>query len=710
MISIKGLWPLLLPVLLLVPGITGFPYPSSEAQYSDISVTHYPNAVFLQQSIYKYSQIPLWSPTILSGYPFPANPLSGLWYPPGWLALLMPLPLGFNVVAIFHLLLAGLGMYLLIRQLGKSHEAALFGAIAFEALPKVFAHYGAGHITMLYAISLIPWLLLTELRRQKEKGSFWVRQPGIFLALIVLADPRWGVYAGLFWLAFALSGNHKNWRQFGLGHVGQLLLAFALSSTLLLPLLEYSQLSTRAHLAAADLLAYSFPFAGLLGLLAPQFGGFHEWIIYSGVIVLLLALSAAMRTKKASLDWFWIITVVICIIFSLGENIPVLRFFAGLPGFSLLRVPPRILPIVGFCLIILAVTTIDALLGNNLDQRSWRRARLGIVAIIGLQVGLFLAIWAFARQFPLNYLVGFALSMLFLIALSSLANKKISRQSFWALLVALALLDLGIMDASLFATREKNRVLAESGEVAAFLAQEPGQFRVYSPSYSISQQTAAEYGLELADGVDPLQLQAYADFMQLATGIQSDGYSVTLPAIGNDPSRDNEGTKPDTARLAMLNVGFVASEFAIDVPGLELIDRFGKTYLYLLIENHPRAFIENKPDSTVSIKHWTPNRITLSAEGPGLLVLSEIMYPGWTAWVDGQQADIESYQDILRSVQLADGGHEVIFEFRPFSVFVGILICLAAIALLGILSRFKEKIEAPIGAPLRMFQSGPDDL
>lgn len=685
-ITFKLVWPLLIPVLLLFPGIFDFPYPSQQSAFaniSDLSVSHYPNALFLQRSTLEYGQIPLWSPTILSGYPFAANPLSGLWYPPGWLALLRPLPFGFNFVAILHLLLAGLGMYLLIRQLGRSHEAALFGAIAFEALPKVFAHYGAGHITMLYAISMTPWLLLTELRRQKGEGSLWLRQPGIFLALIVLADPRWVVYAGLFWLAFSLFGNSRDWRKFGFGNFRQVLLAFALASPLLLPLLEYSQLSTRALLATADLLAYSFPFAGLLGLLAPQFGGFHEWIIYSGVIVLLLAFIAAIRTKKHRLDWFWIVAFVACVIFSLGENIPGINILIGLPGLSLLRVPPRILPIAGFCLIMLAAAAIDALLGNNLDQLSWRRARLGIVAIIGLQAGLGLPIWGFAGQVPVNYLVGFALSMVFLIAVSAFANKKIGQRSFWVLLVALILLDLGSMDASLFTNKDKNAVLAEGSQVAAFLAQQPGQFRVYSPSYSIPQQTAAEYGLELADGVDPLQLQSYADFMQTATGIKNEDYSVTLPAIGNDPSNDNQGARPDVARLALLNVGFVASEFEISVPGLELINKFGTTYLYKLKANHPRAFIENKPDTAVSFKQWTPNRITLTAEGPGRLVLSELMYPGWIASVDGHQVVIESYQEVLRSIQLEEGEHEVIFEFRPLSVYFGLMICLLTIAFFG---------------------------
>ncbi len=107
--KILALWPLLLPVVLFWRNPTGFPYPGPEALYSDISISHYPNAVFLKQTLVAFAEIPLWSSAILSGYPFGANPLSGSWYPPGWIALLFPLPLGFTLAAGLHILWGGGG-------------------------------------------------------------------------------------------------------------------------------------------------------------------------------------------------------------------------------------------------------------------------------------------------------------------------------------------------------------------------------------------------------------------------------------------------------------------------------------------------------------------------------------------------------------------------------------------------------------------------
>ena len=121
-----------LPLIFLSPGLSDFPYPSEQAKYSDFAITHYPNALYLQRSLIECRCIPLWSPTILSGYPFAANPLSGLWYPPVWLALLFPLPLGLNLMTALHLSLGGWGMYRLLRVEGLRIEAAVLGGLGLD--------------------------------------------------------------------------------------------------------------------------------------------------------------------------------------------------------------------------------------------------------------------------------------------------------------------------------------------------------------------------------------------------------------------------------------------------------------------------------------------------------------------------------------------------------------------------------------------------
>ena len=85
---------------------------------------------------------------------------------------------------------------------------------------------------------------------------------------------------------------------------------------------------------------------------------------------------------------------------------------------------------------------------------------------------------------------------------------------------------------------------------------------------------------------------------------------------------------------------------------------------------------------------WTPNRISIQAKGPGTLVLSEIAYPGWKVTVNGIKAELYTADNLLRSVDLNPGVHEVVFSFQPWTVYLGSGISLIAfLALIGIWMR-----------------------
>jgi hypothetical protein len=64
---------LLLPVLGILLTGNQFIYPAG-SEYSDLTISHWPNAVFIHRSLFDNGQIPLWSNAILGGYPLAANP------------------------------------------------------------------------------------------------------------------------------------------------------------------------------------------------------------------------------------------------------------------------------------------------------------------------------------------------------------------------------------------------------------------------------------------------------------------------------------------------------------------------------------------------------------------------------------------------------------------------------------------------------------
>ena len=74
--------------------------------------------------------------------------------------------------------------------------------------------------------------------------------------------------------------------------------------------------------------------------------------------------------------------------------------------------------------------------------------------------------------------------------------------------------------------------------------------------------------------------------------------------------------------------------------------------------------------SIVKITSYEPNRLTYdvnSGKG-GVLVFSEIYYPGWTATVDGEAVELGRVNYILRAINIAPGQHQVELAFFPKSV------------------------------------------
>ena len=74
--------------------------------------------------------------------------------------------------------------------------------------------------------------------------------------------------------------------------------------------------------------------------------------------------------------------------------------------------------------------------------------------------------------------------------------------------------------------------------------------------------------------------------------------------------------------------------------------------------------------SVVTITAYEPNRLSYdvnSGKG-GVLVFSEIYYPGWTATVDGQSVELGRVDYLLRAMQIAPGRHQVELSFFPKSV------------------------------------------
>jgi uncharacterized membrane protein YfhO len=87
--------------------------------------------------------------------------------------------------------------------------------------------------------------------------------------------------------------------------------------------------------------------------------------------------------------------------------------------------------------------------------------------------------------------------------------------------------------------------------------------------------------------------------------------------------------------------------------------------------------------SRAKISRFTANEITVDVRTntEAYLVLSEIIYPGWNVYVDGQRRDMIRANGIFRAVQLQNGSRSVVFKYEPLSLRIGAVISCMTLAI-----------------------------
>ncbi len=74
--------------------------------------------------------------------------------------------------------------------------------------------------------------------------------------------------------------------------------------------------------------------------------------------------------------------------------------------------------------------------------------------------------------------------------------------------------------------------------------------------------------------------------------------------------------------------------------------------------------------SVVTLEKYEPNELTyhVNSSKGGVIVFSEVYYPGWTATVDGEEVELGRVNYVLRALQVEAGEHKVVLSFFPKSL------------------------------------------
>ncbi|HEY4687862.1 MAG TPA: hypothetical protein VIK33_01015, partial [Anaerolineae bacterium] len=599
---------------------------------------------------------------------------------------------------------------------------------AYAIAPRAIGHAGAGHITLVEAWAWIPLAVWAARRSPILSGAALgmcaladlraATYAGLAVAAYVLfapAEERSTQRATRIMCYVKTTGRF----------IAILLVAALISAATWLPALTLAGETTRASLSPGEAGLYSLPLDNLLGVLVVNRGD-PEGVTYVGLAVLvlgLIGLRSMWREQRRAATWL-LVLIVLGVFAALGANTPVYQVLYRLPGVSLLRVPGRAWFLVAFAMALAGGMGVDAMMRWASERRPARRWVLAgwMVGWFALLFGAGGALIALATRQPgvervAPSLIGLAIFLPAIIALVLLRSSgRLAPTRFGVAALVLVALDLMWVGWGRYRVVPRGEVFDDGRAVAEYIRPAFGDashgndfsYRVYSPSYSLPQHVAQAYGLRLADGIDPMQLARTARFMQAATGLGEWGYSVTLPAF-EGLERDEDirtwlkDVVPDPMLLGLLGVRYVVAHFPIAQPDLIEVARIDGAIVYQNRRAMPQAWIVSRVDVADSqsqaiewltshdareaavveggyalsvngaareaqVDVYDPDRIVVSARGPGLLILSEVYAHDWRASIDGAATTVLPTDAVLRGVYLPEGEHRVEFVYDPMGV------------------------------------------
>lgn len=313
---------------------------------------------------------PFWNPYILLGLPHAANPQAALFYPPALLGVFFPVARALMWDQVFHLLWAGIGMFLFARAQRLDRAGAAILASSFALSPLLIYRVTAGIPTLLAALAWIPWLWLFWL-----SGSTVLLMGAIALQLLsghaqflLINAVGMGLWAALH------AERAKLLKILAVSGAG----AAALTVVQWVLTVQFLHLSVRSNWQGASDL-YTLRFANLSswvfpGALGTPFDGrwnsavseFYETCVGNvGLVALALAIVGLTRGRRCGPA----LTVgLFGLGLGFGPRFAPARILSGMPPLSYLRTPARWLLLPVWAALLLAGTGLDSLRGARLSR------------------------------------------------------------------------------------------------------------------------------------------------------------------------------------------------------------------------------------------------------------------------------------------------------------------------------------------------------
>lgn len=690
----------------------------------------------------KNNELPLWTPYFYSGHPLLAIPENYMFDLNFLLIFLLKnIYLAMNLSLIIYFFIAGLGMYLLVKELVKSRKAALVSAIIYMFNGLMHSFIISGHINILEGYSLVPFIFLFAHKALKSREwIFYSILAGIFLALQILSGSMiLFFYSALivsFYFAFSLISRNFASVLMKCVFAGAIIaaVALALSAVKLLPVLEFTKMSSRAvNVSFKEFLGNPVDLKDFAGIAVTNFGygGLSAAIGVVGFILMIYGLTG----YKKRVVIFSLALVIFSLLFASGTFIADLMY--KMPGFGKLRHVERALVLFVFAGSILAAYGY-ILLSEKLKKfhAHARYERVFFAAIVFLILAEILLL----QRFPL------AAKVTQPNDIKLLEHMGEDSSTFRTMNIALNDV-IGAAGYNYYSQKGISEVKGGGGiwvnDYAAFvsIAQQslsPKILGILNVKYVISGKKLEVENLTLVDRFDICYecglKEAFGPYLYKNEHFLPRYYFVPggILVVGDDAlarqliyslmfqnwqpgnSLIVKGTKINDYTADFLNnfdaiflVREGADQGSIDKlrsyvsQGGKIIPDILNGQLNADSEEIAKIFGKAKEGyAEVNISQYSGNRVVLGLNGrKGWLVASErfAYFPGWSAKADGKFVDMFRANNAVTALYINGEGGELVFEYKPSSYGTGRIISIMSfIAIMFYFVYFLHK-KKPIG-------------
>ena len=681
---------------------------------SDIARYFLWNEQFIKEQLMS-GHLPLWNPYYYSGHPFLANPQTFVFYPATLLYAALPLPWAFNIDTLLHVYLAALGTYLLVSLITESKNAGLASAIIYCLNGYFMNKICSGNQTMVHTAALLPWVFyLFEKGYKTGQTRFFVFTGIIFGLQILSGEPQNNYYTLLFLVIYTLiryfaaprPQQSESFYQPGIILVLILLISFGISAAQVLPSFEFMSLSDRAEKTYQFATAYSFPPENFFTFLTPSLenSSINPYVDpgYTGIMSLILAMTGVILYRSRPYIWCFRIIALIAVTIMLGKYTPLYHLYYLFPGISLFRIPARCMIIFVFSLAVLAGFGVQQLCRPDTPKKNHTTAiALWLVLFVSLFAGMnFLEVPLFSKEI-LTAVVFFIIAFVLISLSRFLKNKSVVA----GLIIAILFAELYFFYHPTIPIINENKVFAKQPYEYQF-ANDNSFFRVATPLDALLGENFHYCGI---NGYTPLALKSYFRFVHEMADVpilketrntlnpqifhRNTVFSSKVLNIKYAYINDANEFEMITAdkimpRAALVGQVVVLPELNDQLQYMKRPDFDPQQQILLQSplpkSTHPSA--KGTEANSVTITKYQPERIELNcvSDTDTCLVLSELFYPGWQAYLDGEKVQILRADYLLRAIALPAGHHKVVFVCKPMSLLIGGVITILTIILIAV--------------------------